>query len=96
MKDPQSQIYRSKTVLNAWRQVLREANMMKATCTDQVLLSGLAEVVDVIHQRIDDYRPSRPVRSTEKMRLRAAVELNGLPSEDNARHNALMTGADNA
>jgi hypothetical protein len=55
--------YTSKTLLNAWRELLEEANRLKAEPGSDLDPLAVAGVVDYILDRIDAYRPAQAVRS---------------------------------
>jgi len=57
MKDRSNKPYRSKTLLNAWRQLLDELNRMKADPACDLDPGSLADITDYLLERIDAYRP---------------------------------------
>ncbi len=54
--------YSSKTLLNAWRRVLDDLNVMKERGGDGCDLDAIASVTDQVLDRIDAYSPTAPAR----------------------------------
>lgn len=58
MKGRSEGTYRSKTVHNAWRQLLENLNRIKAEPDCDLDPAAVAEVTDYLLDRVDAYRPA--------------------------------------
>lgn len=89
MKDRANKPYRSKTLHNAWRQLLDNLNRLKADPACDLDPASMAEITDYLLDRIDDYRPSSALDNPEK----AAPENAQFATLENRRHNGATVGA---
>jgi len=83
MKGRRIKLYTSKTLLNCWRNVLRELNEMKASDTEGLDPHAIADVTDYVLDNIDHYRPAESCRVNEKVSLKK----NSLRLPDNPANN---------
>lgn len=67
MKGRRNKPYTSKTLLNAWRQLLEQLNQFKVDPACDLDQGAMADVTDYLLDRIDDYRPAEGLGSAEKM-----------------------------
>ncbi|MFC5525830.1 hypothetical protein ACFPPA_08760 [Rhodanobacter ginsengisoli] len=91
MKGRSAKPYSSKTLLNAWRQLLEDINRIKADPACDLDPEAVANVTDYLLDRIDAYRPVQPARSTEK----ACLKMHRLPPRDNRPDNQAGSGGGN-
>jgi len=89
MKGRSNKPYTSKTVLNAWRQILENINRAKADPDDDLDPADWAEVTDYVLDRIDAYRPADGRGNAEK----TSIENAQFATPENRPDNRSTTGA---
>lgn len=89
MKGRSNRTYTSKTLLNAWRQILENWNVIKADPATELDPVAMAEVSDVILDRIDAYRPIDGRENAAKVSTESAQ----FASRENRPHNRLTARA---
>ncbi|KAA0068958.1 hypothetical protein [Rhodanobacter sp. T12-5] len=89
MKGRTAKPYTSKTLLNAWRQLLEELNRVKADPACDLDPAAVADVTDYLLDRIDAYRPAVALENAEKN----APDNAPFATPENPRNNRLTTGA---
>ncbi|MFC5525827.1 hypothetical protein ACFPPA_08745 [Rhodanobacter ginsengisoli] len=89
MKGRSAKPYTSKTLLNAWRQLLEELNRQKADPACDLDPAAMAEITDYLLDRIDAYRPAAGRDNAGKV----VPENAQFATPENRPHNGVTLGA---